>query len=128
MKDIGSRLRLLREKHGLKQVNLANALQVTPQAVSKWEKGANLPDVHVLTKIARLFDVSTDYILGLTFGGLGNAPMTVQLNNIIGSQTGERQFNVEMAATLMTAAVPLLIYIVSGRWFVRGITAGAVKG
>lgn len=69
-----------------------------------------------------------DYILGLTFGGRGNAPMTVQLNNIIGSQTGERQFNVEMAATLLTAAVPLLIYIVSGRWFVRGITAGAVKG
>jgi glucose/mannose transport system permease protein len=69
-----------------------------------------------------------DYILGLTFGGRENAPMTVQLNNIIGSQTGERQFNVEMAATLMTAAVPLLIYIVSGRWFVRGITAGAVKG
>lgn len=69
-----------------------------------------------------------DYILGLTFGGRDNAPMTVQLNNIIGSQTGERQFNVEMAATLMTAAVPLLIYIVSGRWFVRGITAGAVKG
>jgi glucose/mannose transport system permease protein len=69
-----------------------------------------------------------DYILGLTFGGRENAPMTVQLNNIIGSQTGERQFNVEMAATLMTAAVPLLIYIVSGRWLVRGITAGAVKG
>ena len=69
-----------------------------------------------------------DYILGLTFGGRTNAPMTVQLNNIIGSQTGERQFNVEMAATLMTAAVPLLIYIVSGRWFVRGIAAGAVKG
>jgi glucose/mannose transport system permease protein len=69
-----------------------------------------------------------DYILGLTFGGRENAPMTVQLNNIIGSQTGERQFNVEMAATLMTAAIPLLIYIVSGRWFVRGITAGAVKG
>jgi glucose/mannose transport system permease protein len=54
--------------------------------------------------------------------------MTVQLNNIIGSQTGERKFNVEMAATILTAIVPLVIYIVSGRWFVRGITAGAVKG
>lgn len=77
MKDIGSRIRLLREKHGLKQVNLANALQVTPQAVSKWEKGANLPDVHVLAKIARLFDVSTDYILGLTEAGTGVFPATV---------------------------------------------------
>jgi len=69
-----------------------------------------------------------DYILGLTFGGRDNAPMTVQLNNIIGSQTGEREFNVEMAATMLTAVVPLLVYMVSGRWFVRGITAGAVKG
>lgn len=69
-----------------------------------------------------------DYILGLTFGGRDNAPMTVQLNNIIGAQTGEREFNVEMAATMLTAVVPLFIYIVSGRWFVRGITAGAVKG
>jgi glucose/mannose transport system permease protein len=69
-----------------------------------------------------------DYILGLTFGGRDVAPMTVQLNNIIGSQTGERKFNVEMAATMLTAIVPLIVYIVSGRWFVRGITAGAVKG
>jgi glucose/mannose transport system permease protein len=69
-----------------------------------------------------------DYILGLTFGGRDNAPMTVQLNNIIGSQTGERQFNVEMAATMLTAVVPLVVYMISGRWFVRGITAGAVKG
>lgn len=64
--DIGLKIRFLREKHGLKQVNLANALQVTPQAVSKWEKGANLPDVQVLMKIARLFDVSTDFLLGMT--------------------------------------------------------------
>jgi glucose/mannose transport system permease protein len=34
----------------------------------------------------------------------------------------------EMAATLLTALVPLVIYFVSGRWFVRGIAAGAVKG
>lgn len=75
--DIGVKIRLLRERHGLKQVNLANALQVTPQAVSKWEKGANLPDVHVLAKIARLFDVSTDYLLGLTEAGTAVFPATV---------------------------------------------------
>ncbi len=75
--DIGLKIRLLREKHGLKQINLANALQVTPQAVSKWEKGANLPDVEVLIKIARLFDVTTDYLLGLTEAGTGVFPATV---------------------------------------------------
>jgi len=64
--DLGRKICILREKHGLKQINLANALQVSPQAVSKWEKGANYPDLPILMKIARLFDVSTDYLLGLT--------------------------------------------------------------
>ena len=64
--DVGQKIRVLREKHGLKQVNLANALQVSPQAVSKWERGANYPDVNVLIRIAHLFDVSVDYLLGVT--------------------------------------------------------------
>ena len=42
--------------------------------------------------------------------------------------TGERLYNVNMAATLLTSLVPLTVYLVSGRWFVRGIAAGAVKG
>jgi glucose/mannose transport system permease protein len=54
--------------------------------------------------------------------------MTVLLNNLVNSQFGEKQYNVNMAATFLTALVPLLLYFVSGRWFVRGITAGAVKG
>jgi glucose/mannose transport system permease protein len=54
--------------------------------------------------------------------------MTVLLNNIVNSTTGERVYNVNMAATLLTAAVPLFVYFISGRWFVRGIAAGAVKG
>lgn len=69
-----------------------------------------------------------DYIVGLVFGGVEYAPMTVQLNNIVNSVYGEREYNVEMAATLLTSAVPLIVYFASGRWFVRGIAAGAVKG
>ncbi len=64
--DIGSTIRKLREKHNLKQINLANALQVSPQAVSKWEKGHSLPDIDILVKLSRLFNVSVDFILGLT--------------------------------------------------------------
>ena len=46
----------------------------------------------------------------------------------INTTTGERLYNVNMAATILTSMVPLVIYLVSGRWFVRGIAAGAVKG
>jgi glucose/mannose transport system permease protein len=54
--------------------------------------------------------------------------MTVQLNNIINTTTGERLYNVNMAATILTSVVPLALYFISGRWFVRGIASGAVKG
>jgi len=80
--DVGSKIRYLREKHNLKQINLANALQVSPQAVSKWEKGANLPDIPVLLKIAKLFDVSTDYLLGTTDAGRGVFEATVLFSGI----------------------------------------------
>jgi glucose/mannose transport system permease protein len=69
-----------------------------------------------------------DFLLGLVFAGPRNVPMTVQLNNLVNTTTGERAYNVDMAATLLTAAIPLLIYFGSGRWFVRGIAAGALKG
>ena len=69
-----------------------------------------------------------DFIVGVVFGGRNFFPMTVQLNNIVNSQFGEKEYNVNMAATLLTAAVPLFVYFLSGRWFVRGIAAGAIKG
>jgi len=62
------------------------------------------------------------------FAGRSNLPMTVQLNNIVNTTQGERFYNVDMAATMLTALLPLAVYFLSGRWFVRGIAAGAVKG
>ena len=54
--------------------------------------------------------------------------MTVQLNNIVHSVQVIKEYNVNMAATLLTGLVPLVIYFISGKLFVRGIAAGAVKG
>ena len=54
--------------------------------------------------------------------------MTVQLNNIVNSVQGSPEYNVNMAATILTGLVPLIIYFVSGPLFVRGVAAGAVKG
>jgi len=82
----------------------------------------------VVGAIMQVTGVWNDYIFGLVFAGRENLPMTVQLNNVINTTTGERLYNVNMAATILTSAVPLLVYFVSGRWFVRGIAAGAVKG
>lgn len=82
----------------------------------------------IVACILKATNTWNDYVLGLIFAGHANLPMTVQLNNIVNSTLGEREYNMEMAATLLTALVPLVIYFVSGRWFVRGIAAGAIKG
>ncbi|MCX7265676.1 MAG: carbohydrate ABC transporter permease [Burkholderiales bacterium] len=82
----------------------------------------------IVATIMQVTGVWNDYVLGLVFAGRDNLPMTVQLNNVINTTTGTRLYNVNMAATILTSLLPLLLYFVSGRWFVRGITAGAVKG
>lgn len=82
----------------------------------------------VVAAIMQVTGVWNDYILGLTFAGRDNLPMTVQLNNVINTTTGTRLYNVNMAATILTSLLPLILYFLSGRWFLRGVTAGAVKG
>ncbi|SED29015.1 carbohydrate ABC transporter membrane protein 2, CUT1 family [Rhizobiales bacterium GAS191] len=82
----------------------------------------------IVAMILQVTGIWNDFILGLVFAGRENLPMTVQLNNIVNSTQGERAYNVDMAATMLTALVPLILYFGSGRWFVRGIAAGAVKG
>lgn len=63
--NLSEKLKNLRKKFGLKQIDFANSLNVSPQAVSKWERDENYPDIVILKKIASLFDVSVDYLLGL---------------------------------------------------------------
>jgi transcriptional regulator with XRE-family HTH domain len=61
--ELGQRIRGQREKRGLKQQDVANALNISPQAVSKWERGENAPDIAVLSGLARVLDVSIDWLL-----------------------------------------------------------------
>jgi glucose/mannose transport system permease protein len=84
--------------------------------------------IFVVAIILQVTGIWNDYLFGLVFAGQPNYPMTVQLNNIVNSIQGVREYNVNMAATILTAAVPLIVYFVSGKLFVRGIAAGAVKG
>ncbi len=86
------------------------------------------PPILIVAVILQSTHIWNDFLFGLVFAGADNQPMTVLLNNIVNSTQGEKAYNVNMAATILTAAVPLIIYLASGRWFVRGIAAGAVKG
>ena len=55
-------------------------------------------------------------------------PVTVALNNIVNSTTGVKEYNVDMAAAIIAALPTLLVYVVAGKYFIRGLTAGSVKG
>ncbi len=82
----------------------------------------------IVATILQVTGIWNDYLFGLIFAGKDNYPMTVQLNNLVNTTFGERRYHIDMAATILTSLVPLLVYFFSGRWFVRGIAAGAVKG
>lgn len=86
------------------------------------------PPILIVAVILQTTQIWNDFLFGLVFAGSENQPMTVLLNNIVNTTQGEKAYNVDMAATILTALVPLTIYLASGRWFVRGIAAGAVKG
>ncbi|PZO80821.1 MAG: sugar ABC transporter permease [Mesorhizobium amorphae] len=85
-------------------------------------------NVIVVALILSVTGVWNDYLLALIFAGRDNLPMTVQLASLVSTRIGVPEYNVNMAATIITALPPLCLYLVSGRLFVRGVTAGAVKG
>ncbi|MFD1744665.1 carbohydrate ABC transporter permease [Rhizobium helianthi] len=84
--------------------------------------------IFVVAMILQVTGIWNDFLFGVVFTRPDSYPMTVQLNNIVNSVQGVKEYNVNMAATLLTGAVPLIVYFISGRLFVRGIAAGAVKG
>lgn len=84
--------------------------------------------IFVVALILQVTGIWNDFLFGVVYTKPAHYPMTVQLNNIVNSVQGVKEYNVNMAATLLTGLVPLIVYFVSGKLFVRGIAAGAVKG
>ena len=69
-----------------------------------------------------------DFLFGVAFSGSQSQPVTVALNNIVNTSTGVKEYNVDMAAALIAGIPTLIVYIVAGKYFLRGLTAGAIKG
>jgi glucose/mannose transport system permease protein len=84
--------------------------------------------IFVVAVIIQVTGIWNDFLFGVIYTRPDTYPMTVQLNNIVNSSQGVKEYNVNMAATILTGVVPLFVYFASGKLFVRGIAAGAVKG
>ncbi len=87
----------------------------------------SLPTV-VVTVIWQFTQIWNDFLFGVSFSAGGGQPITVALNNIVNSSTGVKEYNLDMAAAIIAGLPTLLVYVVAGRYFVRGLTAGSVKG
>ncbi|NIZ10002.1 carbohydrate ABC transporter permease [Pseudooceanicola sp. HF7] len=82
----------------------------------------------VVTVIWQFTQIWNDFLFGVSFSQSGTQPVTVALNNIVNSTTGVKEYNVDMAAAILAALPTLLVYVVAGKYFIRGLTAGSVKG
>ncbi len=82
----------------------------------------------VVTVIWQFTNIWNDFLFGSSFSSVDSIPLTVALNNLVNSSTGVKEYNVHFAGAILAALPTLVVYIVSGRYFVRGLMAGAVKG
>jgi glucose/mannose transport system permease protein len=88
----------------------------------------NSGPIFIVTVIYQFTNIWNDFLFGATYAAGDSSPMTVALYNIVNTSTGVIEYNVNMAAAIIAAVPTLFVYIVAGRYFVRGLMAGAVKG
>ncbi len=86
------------------------------------------PPAIVVTVIWQFTQIWNDFLFGIAFTVGDSNPVTVALNNIVNTSTGVKEYNVDMAAAILAALPTLLVYVVAGKYFVRGLAAGALKG
>jgi len=88
---------------------------------------ASVPII-VVTIIWQFTNVWNDFLFGVSFASGDSAPITVALNNLVNSSTGVKAYNVNMAAAMVAAVPTLVVYILAGKYFLRGLMSGSVKG
>ena len=86
------------------------------------------PPIIVVCVIWQFTQIWNYFLFGVVFSSGQRQPITVALNNLVNTSTGVKEYNVDMAAAIIAALPTLFVYIVAGKYFLRGLTAGAVKG
>lgn len=82
----------------------------------------------MVTLIWQFTNIWNDFLFGVAFSGADSKPVTVGLNNMANTSSSVKSYNVDMAAAVIAGLPTLLVYVLAGQYFVRGLTAGAVKG
>jgi glucose/mannose transport system permease protein len=88
----------------------------------------NSTPIVVVTVIWQFTNIWNEFLFGASFSDYSSFPITVALNNLVNSSTGVKEYNVHFAGAFIAALPTLVVYLVSGKYFVRGLMAGSVKG
>ena len=88
----------------------------------------NSAPIIVVTVIWQFTNIWNEFLFGASFSDYSSFPLTVALNNLVSSSTGVKEYNVHFAGAFIAAIPTLVVYLVSGKYFVRGLMAGSVKG
>lgn len=88
----------------------------------------NSAPIIVVTVIWQFTSIWNEYLFASTFSSYGSSPLMAAVNNLVNSSMGVKEYNVYFAAAMIAAIPTLLVYAASGKYFVRGLMAGAVKG
>ncbi len=88
----------------------------------------NSAPIIVVTVIWQFTNIWNEFLFGASFSDYTSFPLTVALNNLVSSSTGVKEYNVHFAGAFIAALPTLVVYMVSGKYFVRGLMAGSVKG
>ena len=86
------------------------------------------PPIIVVCIIWQFTQIWNDFLFGVVFSSGERQPITVALNNLVNTSTGVKEYNVDMAAAIIAGLPTLFVYVVAGKYFMRGLTAGSVKG
>ena len=82
----------------------------------------------MVTLIWQFTNIWNDFLFGVSFSGADSKPITVGLNNMANTSSSVKSYNVDMAAAVIAGLPTMLVYVLAGQYFVKGLTAGAVKG
>jgi glucose/mannose transport system permease protein len=82
----------------------------------------------MVTLIWQFTNIWNDFLFGVAFSGADSKPITVGLNNMTNTSSSVKAYEVDMAAAMIAGLPTMIIYVLAGQYFVRGLTAGAVKG
>ena len=110
---LSDKITTLRKSNGWSQEDLAEQLNVSRQAISRWENGTALPDANNILQLSKLFNVTTDYLLNEDYSSDDDIPCVKEVHNILESK------KVRYGKLFLIASIAFLLSAVA--WFLNSL-------